>query len=56
MRDVLLVSSTERLVRHWRREPEGWTERGHRQTATVRLSGLPVAIGMRDLYDGILPG
>jgi Uma2 family endonuclease len=56
MRDVLLVSSTERLVRHWRREPEGWTERGHRRTATVRLSGLPVAIGMRDLYDGILPG
>ena len=56
MRDVLLVSSTERLVRHWRREPKGWTEHGHRQTATVRLSGLPVAIGMRDLYDGILPG
>jgi Uma2 family endonuclease len=56
MRDVLLVSSTERLVRHWRREPKGWTERGHRQTATVRLSGLPVAIAMRDVYDGILPG
>ena len=56
MRDVLLVSSTERLVRHWRREPKGWTEHGHRQTATVRLSGLPVGIGMRDLYDGTLSG
>jgi Uma2 family endonuclease len=56
MRDVLLVSSMERLVRHWRRESKGWSEHGHRQTATVRLSGLPLAIGMRDLYDGILPG
>ena len=26
MRDILLVSSMERLVRHWRREPDGWVE------------------------------
>jgi Uma2 family endonuclease len=55
MRDVLLVSSMERLVRHWRREADGWTEHRHRRAATVRLSGLPVTIGMRELYDGILP-
>ena len=55
MRDVLLVSSMERLVRHWRREPDGWTEHRHRRAATVRLSGLPVIIAMRELYDGILP-
>jgi Uma2 family endonuclease len=55
MRDILLVSSMERLVRHWRRGSDGWTEHGHRRLATVRLSGLPVAIAMGDLYDGILP-
>ena len=55
MRDVLLVSSMERLVRHWRREPDGWMEHRHRRAATVRLSGLPVTIAMRELYDGILP-
>jgi Uma2 family endonuclease len=56
MREVLLVSSMERLVRHWRREPDGWVEDAHRGLATVRLSGLPVSIAMADLYDGILPG
>jgi Uma2 family endonuclease len=56
MRDILLVSSMERLVRHWRREPNGWIEHGHRRSATVRLTGLPVTIGMSDLYEGILPG
>ncbi|HYZ26835.1 MAG TPA: Uma2 family endonuclease [Geminicoccaceae bacterium] len=56
MQDVLLVSSMERLIRHWRRDPNGWTEHRHRRSATVRLSGLPVALPMADLYDGILPG
>jgi Uma2 family endonuclease len=56
MRDILLVSSMERLVRHWRRELEGWVEHAHRGSATLRLSGLPVAIAMDDLYDRILPG
>jgi hypothetical protein len=55
MRDILLVSSMERLVRHWRREPAGWVEDAYRGPATVRLSGLPVSIAMADLYDGILP-
>ena len=56
MRDILLVSSMERLVRHWRRDPDGWVEHAKRGSATLRLSGLPVAIAMADLYDGILPG
>jgi len=56
MRDILLVSSMERLVRHWRREPEGWIEQTSRGAATLRMSGLPVGMAMRDLYDGILPG
>jgi len=55
MRDVLLVSSMERLIRHWRRDADGWTEHRHRRAATVCLSGLPVTIGMREVYDGILP-
>jgi Uma2 family endonuclease len=56
MRDILLVSSMERLIRHWRREPDGWVEHASRGPATLRLSGLPVAIAMADLYDRILPG
>jgi Uma2 family endonuclease len=55
IRDILLVSSMERLVRHWRREADGWAAHRHRRAATVRLSGLPVTIAMRELYDGILP-
>jgi Uma2 family endonuclease len=56
MRDVLLVSGMERLIRHWRREPQGWTEHRHRRSATVRLTSLPVTLAMRELYDGVLPG
>lgn len=56
MRDILLMSSMERLIRHWRRDPDGWVEHGHRRSAAVRLSGLPVTLHMRELYDGILPG
>jgi Uma2 family endonuclease len=56
MRDILLVSSMERLVRHWRREADGWMEHRHRRAAMVRLTGLPVALRMAELYDGILPG
>jgi Uma2 family endonuclease len=56
MRDILLVSSMERLVRHWRRDPDGWVEDAQRGSATLRLSGLPVAIATSDLYDRILPG
>jgi Uma2 family endonuclease len=56
MRDILLVSSMERLVRHWRRDADGWVEQANRGSATLRLSGLPVAIAMADLYDRILPG
>ena len=44
MQDVLLVSSMERLVRHWRRAPDGWIEHRHRRSATVRLTGLPVTL------------
>jgi Uma2 family endonuclease len=56
MRDILLVSSMERLVRHWRLDPDGWVECAHRRSATVRLSGLPVTIAIDELYDRILPG
>jgi Uma2 family endonuclease len=56
LRDILLVSSMERLIRHWRREPDGWVEQAHRRSTMLRLSGLPVAVAMADLYDRILPG
>ena len=56
MQDILLVSSMERLIRHWSRAAQGWTERRHRRGASVRLAGLPVTLMMSELYDGVLPG
>lgn len=55
MRDILLVSSMERVVRHWRREPSGWMEEESRGSHQLEISGLPVTIGLNELYDGILP-
>ena len=55
MQDVLLMSSTERLVRHWWRRPDGWTERRHRRGDASGLAGLPVRLTMSELYDGVLP-
>jgi Uma2 family endonuclease len=55
MRDILLIASEERKVRHWRREPDGWREQQHRDADTLRLSALPVVIRTDDLYDGLLP-
>jgi Uma2 family endonuclease len=56
MRDILLVSSMERLIRHWTSASDGWSEHRHRRSATVRLSGLPVTFTISELYDGVLPG
>ena len=56
MQDILLVSSMERLIRHWARGAQGWTERRHRRGATLRLAGLPVMLTTSELYDGVLPG
>src|SRR5687767_10884615 len=55
MRDVLLVSSMERLIRHWRRDAERWTEHRHRRSATVRMAGIPIVIAIGELYQGIVP-
>jgi Uma2 family endonuclease len=56
LREVLLVSGTERLIRHWTRAAQGWSERRHRRGATLRLAGLPVTLALNELYDGVLPG
>jgi Uma2 family endonuclease len=56
LREVLLVSGTERLIRHWTRAAQGWSERRHRRGATLRLAGLPVTLTLNELYDGVLPG
>lgn len=56
IRDILLVSSMARVVRHWRREASGWVEGQSRGSDHLEISGLPITIGLNDLYDGILPG
>lgn len=55
VRDILLVSSTEMRIEHWRREGDGWQVTDHRDAGTVQLQALAITIELRDLYDGILP-
>jgi Uma2 family endonuclease len=55
VRHILLVSSTEPKVEHWRRTGNGWNVRDLGAEDTLRLEDLGVAIGLRALYDGVLP-
>jgi Uma2 family endonuclease len=55
VRHILLISSTEPKVEHWRRTGNGWNVRDLGAEDTLRLEELGVAIGLRALYDGIMP-
>jgi Uma2 family endonuclease len=55
VRDILLVSSTEPRVEHWRRSEDGWKVRDLGVEDSVRLEDFEVVIAVRALYDGVLP-
>ncbi len=57
VQDILLVSSTEPRIEHWRRTPDGWSARELRGAGVVRLQALGgLTIDLRALYEGVLPG
>jgi Uma2 family endonuclease len=55
VQDILLVSSTEPRIEHWRREADGWKVRDLRGEGVVRLQALDVAIDVAELYQDLLP-
>ena len=55
VQDILLVSSTEPRVEHWRREPDGWKVQDFRYEGMVRLRAFDCAIDVTDLYQDLLP-
>jgi Uma2 family endonuclease len=53
--DILLVSSIEPRIEHWRREPDGWKVQDFRGDGVVRLQAFDVTIALADLYQDLLP-
>jgi Uma2 family endonuclease len=55
VRDILLVSSTEPRIEHWRREADGWKVQDFRGEGRVRLRAFEVTIALAGLYRDLLP-
>ena len=55
VQDILLVSSTEPRIEHWRRERDAWKVQDFRGEGVVRLQAFDVAIALADLYQDLLP-
>ena len=55
VQDILLVSSTEPRIEHWRREADGWKVQDFRGDGIVRLQAFDAAIAIADLYQDLLP-
>jgi Uma2 family endonuclease len=57
LQEILVVSSTEPRIEHFRREPDGWKIHDLRGEGTVRLQALDVTLDLADLYaGGLAPG
>ncbi len=55
LQDILVVSSTEPRIEHFRREPDGWKIHDLRGEGTVRLQALDITLDLAELYAGVLP-
>ena len=55
VQDILLVSSTEARIEHWRRKVDGWKVQDLRGEGVVRLQAFDITVALADLYDGLLP-
>jgi Uma2 family endonuclease len=53
--DILLVSSTEPRIEHWRREADGWKVQDFRGEGVVRLQAFDITVPLADLYQDLLP-
>lgn len=56
LQDILVVSSTEPRIEHFRREPHGWKIHDLRGDGTLRLQGLDVTLDLAELYKGLALG
>jgi Uma2 family endonuclease len=52
LQDILVVSSTEPRIEHFRREPDGWKIDDLRGGGTLRLQGLDSTLDLAELYEG----
>jgi Uma2 family endonuclease len=55
LQDILVVSSTEPRIEHFRRERDGWKIHDLRGAGPVRLQALDITLDLADLYAGVLP-
>jgi hypothetical protein len=54
LRDILMVSSDELRIEHYRHEPDGWRIHDLRGQDTLRLQTWALALDLADLYAGVL--
>ena len=54
LQDILVVSSSEPRIEHFRREAEGWKIHDLRGQGTVRLQAWDLTLDLADLYAGVL--
>lgn len=55
VKEILLVSSTERHVEYWRRSAGEWTVREVRGEGSIELQSFEITIGLAALYGDLLP-
>jgi Uma2 family endonuclease len=54
LQDILVVSSTEPRIEHFRREQGGWKIHDLHGQGTLRLQALDLTLDLHDLYAGVL--
>lgn len=55
LQDILVVSSTEPRIEHFRRESDGWKIHDLRGQGTLRLETFDLTMDLAELYAGLLP-
>jgi Uma2 family endonuclease len=53
LQDILVVSSTEPRIEHFRREPDGWKIHDLRGEGTLRLQAFDITLDLAELYIGL---
>jgi Uma2 family endonuclease len=56
LQDILVVSSTEPRIEHFRREQDGWKIHDLRGEGTLRLQAFDLAFDLDELYAGLRIG
>ena len=56
LQDILVVSSSEPRIEHFRREEDGWKIHDLRAAGSLRLQALDLTLDVGELYKGLTPG